>query len=198
MGEHGPLRDPGRAARVGDDVEVVVAELGPGWHGLALGQRPLVVQRLPVTRPETEPERDVCLGDHGGEPGVDHDRRRRHVAQDVLHLGRLQAVVERYYHQTGLRAAEVHLPVAVARLGEDRHAVAVPQAARVQRGGEPAAAFVGLPPGEVGLGAAVGRVTRAGHRLAAHDLRQMHPVTLPSRRRLPPANTLAEHLNLVL
>jgi len=91
-----------------------------------------------------------------------------------LHLGSLQAVVDRNHHEPRLGAAEVHLPVAVASLGQDRHPVTVPQAARVERRGEPGGALVGLLPGEVGLGAAVRGVGRPRHGLAAHDLREVH------------------------
>jgi len=104
-------------------------------------------------------------------PSVDDDRLRTDIGQDVLHLGSLQALVDWDYHEPCLGAAEVHLPVAVARLGQDRHAVPMPQAAGIQRSGEPAGPLIGLPPCQVDLGTAVGRVAWSRRRLAADDLR---------------------------
>ena len=181
MAEHGALRGPGCTARIGDDIEVPIVEFDPGRNGLVLGQRLLVVKRLPVAETEAQAERDVGPGDDVRQPCVDDGRLRADIGQDVLHLGRLQAVVDRDHHESGLGAAEVHLPVAVARPGQDGHAVPVPQATGMQRGGEPAGPLVGLPPGQVGLGTAVGRVAWSCRGLAAHDLREMHPISLSSR-----------------
>ena len=171
VGEHDPLRPPGRPARVVDADRVVLADepvLGLAVAGAR--QKFLVVAAVPADQHAL----DLRRLDEVAQRLVDDEQPRAGVGEDVRDLLRHQPGVDRDEHRAGTRHAEVGFEELVDVGGEERDAIAVRDPALLERNREPPRSLACLRPRQAALsvddGGSVGECERGP--LEERDRRQ--------------------------
>ena len=136
VGLHGALGQPGGAAREQDHLDVLGVErrrLGRGRRRRQ--QRLVVVERY---------RGDAEGGGHVEVLGIGEHQAGPHIGGDGARLGRRQAVVEGGVDGAGLGGGEQQVEVGDVVERQDRHPVALADAAACQQAGQPLGAAVHL------------------------------------------------------